>query len=50
MPALSARQIGTAALLMIGVASAEQPISAFMAENARDALNACWTHGVPRSF
>lgn len=39
MPALSARQIGTAALLMIGVASAEQPISAFMAENARDALN-----------
>jgi hypothetical protein len=39
MPALSARQIGTAALLLIGVASAEQPISAFMAENARDALN-----------
>lgn len=39
MPALSARQIGTAALLMLGVASAEQPISAFMAENTRDALN-----------
>ena len=40
MPALSARQIGTAALLMIGVASAEQPISAFMAEHALGALNA----------
>ena len=39
MPALSARQIGTAALLMIGVASAEQPISAFMAEHALGALN-----------
>ena len=39
MPALSARQIGTAALLMIGVASAEQPMSAFAAENALGALN-----------
>jgi hypothetical protein len=39
MPALSARQLGTAALLLIGVASAEQPISAFMAEQALSALN-----------
>jgi hypothetical protein len=39
MPSLSARQIGTAALLMLGVASAEQPISAFMAQSALEALN-----------
>lgn len=39
MPQISARSIGTAALLMIGVASAEQPISAFAAEHALHALN-----------
>ena len=39
MPDLSARQIGTTALLLLGVASAEQPISAFMAQNALEALN-----------
>lgn len=40
MPDLSARQIGTTALLLLGVASAEQPISAFMAQNALEMLNA----------
>lgn len=39
MPAISARQIGTTALLLLGVASGEQPISAFMAQQALDALN-----------
>lgn len=40
MPDLSARQIGTAALMLIGVVSAEQPISAFTAQNALEMLNA----------
>lgn len=40
MPDLSARQIGTAALMLIGVASAEQPIHAFTAQNALEMLNA----------
>lgn len=39
MPAISARSIGTTALLLLGVASAEQPIHAFMAQQALDALN-----------
>lgn len=39
MPDLSARQIGTTALLLLGVASAEQPISAFAAQHALEALN-----------
>jgi hypothetical protein len=39
MPAISARSIGTTALLLLGVASGEQPISAFMAQQALDALN-----------
>ena len=39
MPEFSARQIGTTALLLLGVASAEQPISAFMAQNALETLN-----------
>ena len=39
MPAISARQIGTPALRMIGVAAAEQPISADMAQSTLDALN-----------
>lgn len=36
---LSARQIGTTALMLLGVASAEQPLSAHMAQSALDALN-----------
>lgn len=40
MPELSARQIGTTVLRLLGVAAAEQPISADMAESALDALNA----------
>lgn len=39
MPSLSARQIGTTALRLLGVASAEQPISADMAQSALEALN-----------
>ena len=39
MPSISARQIGTTALRLIGVAAAEQPMSADMAESALDALN-----------
>ena len=40
MPEISARQIGTTALRLLGVAAAEQPISADMAQSALDALNA----------
>jgi hypothetical protein len=39
MPAISARSIGTTALRLLGVASAEQPISADMAQSALEALN-----------
>ena len=39
MPAISARQIGTTALRLLGVAAAEQPLSADMAQAALDALN-----------
>ena len=40
MPEFSARQIGTTALRLLGVAAAEQPLSADMAQSALDALNA----------
>lgn len=40
MPDLSARQLGTTALMLLGVASAEQPLSAHMAQSALEALNA----------
>ena len=39
MPEIAARQIGTTALRLLGVAAAEQPLSADMAESALDALN-----------
>ena len=39
MPAISARQIGTPALRLIGVAAAEMPITADMAQSTLDALN-----------
>ena len=39
MPAISARSIITTALRLLGVAAAEAPISAFMAEAGLDALN-----------
>ena len=39
MPAISARQIGTTALRLLGVAAAEQPLSADMAQAALEALN-----------
>jgi hypothetical protein len=39
MPPISARQIGTTALRLLGVASAEQPLSADMAQSALEALN-----------
>ena len=40
MPDVSARQIGTTALRLLGVAAAESPLSADMAESALHALNA----------
>ena len=40
MPSLTARQICTTALRLIGVASSEEPITADMAQAALDALNA----------
>jgi hypothetical protein len=40
MPEISARQIGTTALRLLGVAAHEQPLTADMAESALDALNA----------
>ena len=40
MPDLSARQIGTTALRLLGVAAAEVPLSADMSEQALHALNA----------
>lgn len=39
MPAISARQIGTTALRLLGVSAAEQPLSADMAQSALEALN-----------
>ena len=39
MPAISARSIGTTALRLLGVAAAEAPLSADMAQAALDALN-----------
>jgi hypothetical protein len=39
MPAISARSIGTTALRLLGVAAAEAPLSADMAQSALDALN-----------
>ena len=39
MPAISARSIGTTALRLLGVAAAEQPLTADQAESALDALN-----------
>lgn len=39
MPDIAAREVGTAALLLLGVASAEQPIQAHMAETTLHALN-----------
>lgn len=39
MPAISARSIGTTALRLLGVASAEQSLRADMAQSALDALN-----------
>lgn len=40
MPAITARQVCTTALRLIGVAAAESPIEADMAQSALDALNA----------
>ena len=40
MPTFSARQVGTTALRLLGIASAEQSLSADMAQSALDALNA----------
>jgi hypothetical protein len=39
MPAISARSIGTTALRLLGVAAAEAPLSADMAQSALEALN-----------
>ena len=40
MPTFSARQVGTTALRLLGVAASEMPLTADMAQSALDALNA----------